>query len=125
MKLAIIGSRTFDDEYLLDSTLRRYWGPDQVEGGSDEGPYIDEIVSGGAKGADQLGAQWAKKNDVKLIEFIPDWDKYVKRAGFLRNEDIIKASTFVLAFWSGVSKGTGHSLSIAKRLKKPTLIVYF
>lgn len=86
---------------------------------------IDEIVSGGAIGADRLGARWAKAQGIKLTEFLPDWERFGKRAGFIRNEDIIKAADAILAFWDGQSRGTANSLSIAKRLKKPTFIIYF
>ncbi len=122
MKLAIIGSRTFDDPKLLEETFITYF----CEWDSNQWIHnVTEIVSGGAKGADRAGAELAKDWDIKLTEFIPDWEKHGKRAGFIRNEDIIKNSDFVLALWCGSSKGTGNSLSIAKRLKKPTLIIYF
>lgn len=118
-RLAIIGGRDFSDYPLLCQTMSRYFTD---FGGAS---LVDEVVSGGAKGADSLGARWAKENGVKLTEFIPDWDKYGKSAGFRRNEDIVAAADTVLAFWDGASKGTGNSLSIAKRLKRPTLIVYY
>ena len=129
MKLAIIGSRSFKDHEVLNYIINTYFSDfEQCSCGNPDGSYeprFDEIVSGGAVGADQLGARWAKDNGVKLTEFIPDWAKYGKRAGFIRNEDIIKAADFVLAFWDGTSRGTANSLSIAKRLKKSTLIIYF
>jgi len=74
---------------------------------------------------DKRTDQFAREENIKLTEFIPDWDRFGKRAGFMRNEDIIKSADVVLAFWDGVSKGTQNSLSIAKRLKKPTFIIYF
>jgi len=114
MKLAIIGSRTAIDYSLLLRVINEYF-PSK----------ITEVVSGGAKGADSLGAKFAKDNNIKLVEFLPDWDKYGKRAGFVRNQDIIEYADKVLGIWDGVSKGTANSLSIAKRLKKDTLIIYF
>lgn len=119
MRLGIIGSREFSDYDLLKKTLKQHWFCSQW------GTWIKEVVSGGAKGADFLAARWAKENHIKLTEYIPDWEKYGKRAGPIRNEDIVKNSDAVLAFWDGKSKGTGNSLSIAKRLKKPTIIIYF
>lgn len=115
MKLGIIGSRNYDDYAMLCQVLVFYLGPLD----------LTEIISGGAKGADSLGARYANDKGIKLTEFLPDWDKYGKRAGFIRNEDIVKNADFILVFWDGVSKGTGNSLSIAKRLKKPTFIIYF
>ena len=125
MKLAIIGSRTATDYTLLTDYIDRWFGFNLADDGSERGHLVDEVISGGAAGADTLGARWAKDHGVKLTVFKPDWERYGKRAGFLRNEDIVKAADMVLALWDGVSKGTANSLSIAKRLKKPTLIVYF
>lgn len=118
MRLAIIGSRTFNDYDLLSYHISLHWDSPEYGWG------MTEVVSGGAQGADAMGARWAREHDIKLTEYLPDWDTYGKRAGFVRNETIVSNSDFVLAFWDGVSKGTGNSVSIAKRLKKPTLIIY-
>ncbi len=115
MKLAIVGSRTFNDYETLSYALKSHFSSMRV----------DEIISGGASGADKLAAKFAKENGIKLTEFLPDWDKHGRAAGFIRNEDIVGAGDFLVAFWDGVSRGTRNDLSIAKRLKKPTLIIYF
>ena len=121
MKLAIIGSRTANDYNVLTDAVRgrfgfRIWH---------DGRYIvTEIISGGAAGADSLGARLARECGIKLTEYLPDWEAHGKRAGFIRNQTIIENADIVLALWDGVSKGTGHSLYIAKRLKKTTFIVY-
>ena len=46
------------------------------------------IVSGMARGADALGAAFARTNHVKLYAMPANWDKYSKRAGFIRNQDM-------------------------------------
>lgn len=112
MKIAVIGSRTFYDYELLKKTL-------------DEFTDIDTIVSGGAQGADKLGERYAEENKLETLIFIPDWNKYGKRAGFIRNEDIVKNADKVVAFWDGVSKGTLSSINIAKKYDKEILIVNF
>lgn len=123
MKLAIIGSRAFNNYPLLKETvLRHFVGYDAL---TCTEIWPEEIVSGGANGADSLAKAFAIEHNILLKEFLPDWDKYGKRAGFLRNQDIITRADWVLCFWDGTSKGTGNSLSIAKKLKKPTLIIYF
>lgn len=112
-KIAIIGSRTFDDYKLLCKTME---------------PYKDKIgtiVSGGANGADTLGERWAKENNKETLIFYPDWDKYGKKAGYLRNHKIVENSDGVIAFWDGKSKGTQHSFSLCERLKIPIKIVQF
>jgi len=113
MKLAIIGSRGFSDYQLLESTLEQY---------KDK---ITEVVSGGAKGADSLGERWANNNNIPTIIFKPDWDKYGKKAGYLRNVDIVKNSDGVIAFWDGESRGTQHSFTLCTKLNKPLKIIRY
>ena len=115
MKLAVVGSRTFNDYDLLKSKL------DAIH----QRKPITLIVSGGAKGTDSLSEKWAKENNVETLIFIPDWEKYGKKAGFLRNEDIIKNADAVVACWDGVSKGTLSSINLAKKQGKSCLIVKF
>lgn len=124
MKLAIVGSRGFSDYPRLLNIVEEYLC-DYEHFKDCFIPRFNEVVSGGATGADKLGEQIAAHFGVKLTVFKPDWDKHGKAAGFIRNEDIISNSDFVLCAWDGQSKGTANSLSIAKRLKKPTFIIYF
>lgn len=119
MKFAIIGGRNFDNyekmEYILWDLfhIRRTTVPK------------DTIVSGGAKGADSLAKQYAEEEEQKYIEFLPDWNKFGKSAGFRRNQQIVDACDMVIAFWNGESKGTKHTIDLARKTKKPTFIVYF
>lgn len=115
MKVAIIGSREFDDYPFLKSIWKCYF----------EHRNIECIISGGARGADLAGKKLAKEYGYKYVEFLPDWDTYGKQAGFLRNQDIIKNTDTILALWNGESNGTRHSLGLAKKMKKPTFIFYF
>jgi len=108
-KIAVVGSRGFNDYSLLERTLTPYL------------PFV--LVSGGARGADSLAERFADKNNLEKIIFKPDWDKHGKAAGFIRNRLIIEHSDVVLAFWDGQSKGTENSINIAKRLNKPICVV--
>lgn len=134
MKLAIIGSRTLTDYDWFKEQVCGHFFHQQSDGdgGLSEWWDFNEVISGGAVGADQFSARLVKEwnrlagyEEIKLTEHLPDWERYGKRAGFIRNELIVKDADMVLAFWDGLSKGTANSLSIAKRLKKTTLIVYF
>lgn len=112
MKVGIVGSRNFNDYKLLVETLR-------------EVPKIDMIISGGAVGADTLGEMYAKHNDIPTLIFRPEWDKYGKSAGFIRNHDIVKNSDIVFAFWDGKSKGTQSSIDICEKQGKNYKIINF
>ena len=113
MNYAIIGSRTFQNYELLKIVCDKLV------------LSTDTIISGAARGADILGKQYAIERNLNYIEFPADWTKHGKRAGFIRNKDIIDNSHFVIAFWDGVSNGTKDSLNLAKLNKIPTLIVYY
>jgi hypothetical protein len=112
MRLAIIGSRTFTDYELLKQEVSKLGD-------------IEEIISGGARGADSLGIRYAKENNITSIEYLPDWEEYGKSAGFRRNIDIVNVADFVLAFWDGKSKGTKHALDFAEKSGKDSLIILF
>ncbi len=127
MKLAIVGSRTFDDFNLLNETVCSCFMSEFM-------PYhVEAIISGGAKGADSVAKRWAIINSVdtedfkavEYFEFPADWESDGKAAGFIRNKEIVNACDMVLAFWDGKSKGTEHTIKLARQAKKPTFIVYF
>lgn len=111
MKIAIVGSRTFDDYNKLVNELT----PLKEQ--------ITEVISGGAKGADTLAEKWAKDNNIKSTVYHADWDRWGKSAGFRRNIDIVNTSDLVVAFHDGISKGTAHTIKIARDLGK-TVKVY-
>lgn len=115
MKLAVVGSRTFNDYRLLKEQL------DEIHAVTP----ISTIVSGGAKGADKLAEKWAHQNNVETLIFEPDWEKFGRSAGYLRNKDIVLNSNRLIAFWDGVSKGTLHSINIADHHQIPYTVVNF
>lgn len=112
MKLAIVGSRTFTNYNVLEKFILDNINIQNIE----------QIISGGAIGADKLGEVFAKKYSIPTIIFKPDWNLYGKKAGFLRNNDIIGACDTVIAFWDGESKGTKHSIDISKEMGKNVII---
>ena len=116
MKLAIVGSRTFDNYELLVDTIFR-----NVNLLSN----VQSIVSGGATGADSLAERFAEEHLIEKIIFKPNWNFYGKSAGYKRNVDIVQNSDLVMVFWDGKSKGAEHDVKIAKDLKKQLIVVYY
>lgn len=100
MKVAVIGSRG-----LTVSDLDRYLPENTTE-----------IVSGGAKGVDTSAREYAKKNGIKLTEFLPEYTKYGRSAPLKRNITIIEYADIVLAFWDGKSRGTKFVIDNCRRL---------
>jgi len=106
MKLAVIGSRNFDSYPLLKNTL-------------DEVGEINLIISGGAKGADQLAERYALEINIPTHVIPPEYNKYdAKVAPVIRNRQIVDNADKVIAFWDGKSKGTGNVIEYAKKQRK-------
>ncbi len=102
MNIAVIGSRDFQDHKRLAEVL------------SQEFQEGDRLVSGGAVGADRLAEDWCRAKGFSCLIFKPDWRTHGRSAGFKRNHTIIEHADKVIAFWKNRSKGTAHSLSLAK-----------
>ena len=112
MKLAIVGSREFENYDLLCAEVAKIQKTQK----------IDLIVSGGAKGADTLAKKFAALNHIPLMEFLPDYSKFGKQAPLRRNTQIVKEATKVIAFPSVESRGTYHSITEARRMRKTVII---
>lgn len=106
MKVIIAGSRgiteyePFAEE--LDSLVE------------DEAMSITEVVSGTARGVDQMGERWAKERGIPVKRFPADWERYGKSAGYRRNEQMALYADGLIAFWDGESRGTKHMIDLAK-----------
>lgn len=116
LNLAIVGSRSMVD-YNFFSLMLMELIPSAKR--------ANLIISGGAKGADSCGYKFARENNLKIKIFTPDWNLYGKKAGMMRNTDIISNSNMVIVFWDGKSAGTKDSIEKAKRTNKKLIVVYF
>ena len=112
-KVIIAGSRDFNDwDYLVGylATL-----PPWIE--------ITEVVSGGAKGADTLGEEWANLHAIPIKRFEADWERHGKKAGPIRNVEMGVYAEGLIAFWDGQSRGTLHMINYMKEEGKWTYVV--
>ena len=115
MKLAVVGSREFDDKERLFSILNKI----------NEKHRIEYIVSGGAKGADEMSMEWCKEYGKPIKIFYPNWHPlvaggqrvYFKGAGMKRNVQIVEEADFLIAFWDRESKGTKLSIDLCEEKK--------
>jgi len=110
MKLAVIGSRGFRDHRLMHERL------------SEMRPTL--VISGGAKGADQMSETWARRIGVPTQIFLPDHKTY-KHAFHHRNRLIAEACDHLMAFWDGSSTGTKYTIGYARRIGKPVTVVRY
>lgn len=110
MKLAVVGSRGFRDRHMMAERLAAI-GPSKV-------------ISGGAKGADQLAVSWARRAGIETEVFLPDHKQY-RHAYHHRNRLIAEACDEMVAFWDGTSTGTKYTIDYARRIGKPVTVVRY
>lgn len=70
-----------------------------------------EVVSGGARGADSAGENWARANQVPYRQFPAKWGEYGKGAGILRNQEMADYADAALVFWAGQSSGSANMVA--------------
>lgn len=133
MRIIIAGSREFNDYDCLEKYCHEIFHRFALQGlipsSINESRKVIEIISGHAKGADQLGELFAKKYNLPIKIFLPDWEKFNKYAGFKRNEEMaIYASQdngILISFWDGESKGTKHMFDMATKYGLKIFINYY
>lgn len=104
-KIIVAGSRGFDNYQMLHDKLQ------QITHNYDNTQL--EIVSGTARGADQLGERYAAQYNIKLTKFPADWDTFGRSAGYRRNKQMAEYADACIVFWDGVSRGTQHMIKLA------------
>lgn len=122
MRIIVAGGRDFSDYDGMNMVLENY-----LSNIFSSGEIIDQskvtFVSGTAKGADTLGENFAKEHGYFVTRFPADWNRYGKRAGFLRNEEMAKYASedrenikgILFAFWDGKSKGTKNMINLGHK----------
>lgn len=94
MRVLVCGGRGFADSGLVFATLDALAKTE----------VIDCIIEGDARGADRIAGAWAKRRRIDLRLFPADWNKYGKRAGPIRNQEMLDKGEpdLVIAFPGGV-----------------------
>jgi len=88
-------------------------------------PYLTEIVSGTARGIDQLGEAWAKKREIPIRLFPAAWAKLGKKAGPIRNKAMAEYADGALILWDGESRGSKNMYKTMRELGKPALCITY
>ena len=98
MKVIIAGSRHITDadalRALIDST----------------GWDITEVVSGGCRGVDIMGEEWATERCIPVRTFVADWAQYGREAGELRNREMAHYADGLILLWDAKSPGASCML---------------
>jgi hypothetical protein len=99
---------------------RNYTNRDEVYRALDNlsNMYQVEVISGMAKGADTFGYDWAILSGYPVHEYPAEWSKYGRKAGPIRNQQMLTEGNpdLVLAFSGGT--GTAHMTRISEEVGK-------
>lgn len=120
MKICILGSRSIDKAETVIPIIDKFI-KDHVSGS----PII---LSGGAKGVDQITKAYAKANAIPLIEFLPyhlldNNVEFSSKYFFIRNKQMIDNADKVLVFWDGKSKGTEYGIKYSQKKGIPVMVL--
>ena len=121
MKIAVVGGRSFNNYSFLKNVLHSTIQEEVVK----KDQQVSKIISGGATGTDLLAEKYASEFNLETTIFLPNWKKFGKSAGVIRNQDIIQNSDIVVAFWNGISRGTKSSIELSKKYKKKLIIARY
>lgn len=116
MKIIIAGSRSLNDRLKIEKILDKVVSSYELE--------LSEIVCGGARGVDAIGALWARSKGVPVKYFYANWKKYGKVAGYRRNGQMAKYADGLIAIWDGNSRGTKHMIDLAASLGLLCIVEY-
>lgn len=112
-RVVIAGSRNFSDYALFSSVVDKCLSRIRNE-------YDIIILSGHCSGADMMAERYAKENGYGLEVFPADWS-LGRKAGPLRNKQMVDIADYAIAFPSG-GRGTQSLINFAHQKGIPTKV---
>ncbi len=114
MKLLIYGSRGIQNRDTVFQAIDHYI----VENG-----LPDAIITGDATGVDALARLYAHEHKIDLSVFPADWEKYGRKAGYVRNNDMVNACDRAIGIWDGKSPGALITMRLLDESKSPSTVI--
>lgn len=111
MRILVTGSRTWGDVETIHKYLAKYF----------DGLVSTVLVHGDCHdGADRIADSYAVKHRWKVERFPAKWQKYGKRAGYIRNAKMVEIGADIcLAFIKDNSKGATMCADLAEKAGIP------
>lgn len=110
LRLLVTGSRDWHDYNCIDHYLRVFYEA--------AGSNPASILVHGAcpRGADEIAQRIWLFNGLQDEPHPAQWDLYGKKAGFLRNKEMVTlGADYCLAFIKNKSRGASHTASLAEQ----------
>jgi hypothetical protein len=111
MKVIIAGCRYISSVLLIEQAVK------------ESGFYITEVVSGGCRGIDICGEEWANVKCIRITIFNAEWKKHGKKAGMMRNGVMAQYGDALIAIWDGESRGAKNMIDLMRKKNKPVYIL--
>lgn len=118
MRVAISGSRTFRDRRLVEAVIDRL---------IDRQDYI--VLGDAPSGVDRMAAEYVEHRADDVYDYCTyeaDWKTYGRRAGHLRNTEMLwRADALIAIFADGpVTPGTMNAVLQARQKGIPTVVYH-
>jgi hypothetical protein len=81
------------------------------------------VVHGGAHGVDREADRVALGIGYPVEVHLARWDKFGRKAGPMRNREMVPSCDFLYAFWDGSSRGTANAIQVAKKAGIPYEVI--
>lgn len=111
MRLLVCGGRDFDNRDLLRWQMNLAVGEHKNV----------TVIHGGARGADRLAGAIAEAAGIPVVVFRAYWDRYGKRAGFIRNKQMLDEGKPDLVLAAPGGAGTKMMVEIALSAGVPVI----
>jgi len=116
LRILVCGGRDWDNEDRISRGIQAaliQWTIPSLD-------YL-VIIHGVARGADTLAGQIAKREGIRTEVYKAEWDKYGKKAGYLRNVKMLEEGKPHVVLAAPGGRGTAMMVSLAKRAGVPVM----
>lgn len=105
MRVLVTGGRDFDDRKVFHAFMATLF----VD------RHLDTIIHGACGGADRMADTWARMWHLNIERYPANWSKYGRKAGPMRNEQMLREGkpNLVVAFPGG--RGTADMVRRARK----------
>ena len=119
-RVIIAGSRDFSDQDLFNTSVHNIL--------KDIPTDSIQIISGGCRGADRMGEEYAIEWHIPYVIYPANWKKLGISAGPIRNEQMARYASqadrgILIAFPIGESRGTMNMIKLAAQYGLETHVI--